>query len=261
MKAPTGSFQCCCGLGRRRGSFFRIHAETARHLHLSRIEPADLLGVPPRLLVVCSMLRRHATTSRCWYPQSNDVRFRSRASVKEYVTRGHHSPQRGDMRTRLSQSEAIAIPIPRARLIRRCSSARTGRPAACRPRASSATSFRPPREVTGRSSARRSMQCFVAARPLTRTRFGSSDGHVAGRSVCTRRAGVARARPRIARCFVGSSPSTAVASAQISFGIHSACVSTSSPSSGTSPRDGAAALSNAARLKSRGRCAGIRSAR
>ena len=35
-------------------------------------------------------------------------------------------------------------------------------------------------EATGRSSATRSNQCFAAARPLTPTRFRSSDGHAAG---------------------------------------------------------------------------------
>jgi hypothetical protein len=47
--------------GTQAGEFLRIHAEGARHPDLPSIELADLLRVSPRLLVVRSTLRCHAT--------------------------------------------------------------------------------------------------------------------------------------------------------------------------------------------------------
>jgi hypothetical protein len=46
--------------GAQTRKLFRIHAEAARHFDLPSVEPADLLRVAPRFLVVRSTLRRHA---------------------------------------------------------------------------------------------------------------------------------------------------------------------------------------------------------
>src|SRR5215211_4026636 len=61
----------------------RIHAERARHFDLPRCQPADLLRIRPRLLVVCSTLLRHAPTSCS--QQRSSTQFQSRVAVKEYV--------------------------------------------------------------------------------------------------------------------------------------------------------------------------------
>jgi hypothetical protein len=55
--------------------FLGIHAEGARHFDLPSIQPADLLRVPPCVLVVSSMLLRHATTSRQWHRNSKGTSF------------------------------------------------------------------------------------------------------------------------------------------------------------------------------------------
>ena len=92
------------------------------------------------------------------------------------------------------------------------------------------------------------------ARPARRARCGASPlrvrshGRDSDRRTATRPAvgsvrdprAEGRAHARTARCSVGSSRSTAVASAPISSGIRSACASTSSPSSRTWSRSGVA---------------------
>ena len=115
-------------------------------------------------------------------------------------------------------------------------------------RAHRAPTCRSRTEATGRSSATRSTRCFAAARLLAPTRFRSSNGQRAGCWVCTRPGAVDRPHTRTARCSVGSSRSTVVASAPISSGTRSACASTSSPSSSTWSRSGVAAMSNASWL-------------
>jgi hypothetical protein len=171
-------------------------------------------SVPPRRGLAASSPYHH---SRYRYPRWQYATAPRRPPVKEYVSfAGTHSrfPTAGKICRPVHLSPGSPVPrglravgwsprqspSPRARLIRRCSSARTGGQEACRLRSSCGTSCRSRAEATGPSSATRSTRCFAAARPRTPTRFRSSNGRGACSWVCTRPGAASRAHARTAPC-------------------------------------------------------------